>query len=104
MARFELFEGPVAVKAGTSGGAPVIKLVAAGKNDRAYDPGDVAGVLAAIQRGMEATKHPLQKDSAYLPGLTRKDDKAHFSPADLAKALAMAEPEPFAAPAAGGEV
>ena len=89
MAKFELFEGPVAVKAGTTQGKPVLKIVAAGKNDKAYDPADTASVLAAIQRGMDATKLPLMKYSAYLPGLARKDDKAHLSAADLAKALAM---------------
>ena len=69
-------------------GTPVIKIVAAGKRDKAYDPGDVDGVLAAIQRGMDATKLPLMKYSAYLPGLTRKNDKAHYTAADLAKAMA----------------
>jgi hypothetical protein len=88
MARFDLFEGPVAVKAGTTSGTPVIKLVEAGKSDKAYDAADVAGVLAAIARGMEATGLPLMRYSAYMPGLTRKNDKAHYTPADLKKALA----------------
>lgn len=88
MAKFELFEGPVAVKAGNTQGKPVLKIVAAGKHDKAYDPGDVDGVLAAIQRGMDATKLPLMKYSAYLPGLIRKDDRAHYTAADLVKATA----------------
>ena len=78
----------IAVKAGTTGGAPVIKLVTAGKGDKAYAPEDAAAVLAAVQRGMDATGLPLMRYSLYTPGLTRKDSTAHYTPGEIKKALA----------------
>ena len=91
---YSIFEGLVAVKAGMTGvktGKPiqVIKIVPAGVNDKAYEASDVVSVLAAVQRGMEATGAPLSSYAAYLPGVVQKTQYANYTKAELTKALAM---------------